>query len=415
MFRNALLALLALIIVGAAMPASALMLYKDPATGAVFVDSAPNRVSAMPWNIDFWGRSFVQWRGELARDPHAVAAGVTASDQRRPYNAFEVTRAYFGLRAPLADWGKFEFLFDFRDQTGAGAAVSSAPTSASGYHAVIKAAFFEINRPFRNHMIRFGQINLPWIGYEESIWPYRLEGTTFADREGYLTSTDRGVGLIGKLPGLEQVDYNVAFVNGEGYNADEVNTGKTVEGRLTWKPSAIPGLQMTGFGDYRRRTSASGGNHQFAFGSREIALIAYTRGPATIAGEYLWTRDPSRADLPAGNRAAIPASVGGPIEGRGFSIFGHYTLPLDLWKGEWKLLGRWDRFDPDLQTSDNAHDREIVGLSFRPNKSLMFLVSYDRTQQEAGASSSTPGTSATAVGRTAMDRDMIQFQTQIDF
>lgn len=394
--------------------AMAVAIYKDPATGALYADSAPNRVSVLPGNLEFWGRGFLQYRSELARDPQAIAIGATASDIRRPYDAFEVTRAYFGMKSQLGEWGRFEFLYDFRDQTGAAAAVSSVPTAASGYHAAIKALFVELTKPSARHRLRFGQINLPWIAHEESLWPYRVQGPVMMDREGYIFPTDRGVGLAGKFLD-DQLDYDVAYVNGESWNADEVNTGKTVEARLTLRPSAIPGLTLSGFGDYRRRTSASGGVNQFAWSSREIALLAYTHGPLTVAGEYAWTREPSRADVPAANRAAIPAAIGGPIEGQGYSVFAHCKLPFDLWKGEWRVLGRWDHFDPDQQTADNGHDRAIGGLSFRPNKNLMFVASYDHTQQEPAARSSVPGTSPATVGQTAIDRDMLLFQTQVDF
>ena len=98
---------LLLLLLALASPARAFALYKDTATGAVFFDSAPNRVKATTWDIDFWGRSYLQYRREMARDPHAQAAGATASDLRRPYDAFEVTRYSASARPGRL---KFEFL-----------------------------------------------------------------------------------------------------------------------------------------------------------------------------------------------------------------------------------------------------------------------------------------------------------------
>lgn len=392
-----------MILITSVSAAAAGTLYKDPATGEVYADSAPDRVPIYRWNIEPWARFFLQHRTELDRDANATPT------TRRPFNAFEATRAYVGLRGGLGDWGRAELVYDFRNQSG-----------LEGYDATIKTAYIDLSPSFlEGNTVRFGQIALPWVGYEEGVWGYRVQSEVLANRLGYLDATDRGVGakgtlasLLGLVPGvdpwasLRAFEYDVTFTNGEGWTTDEANSGKTWDARLTWAVPYVPGLRLSAASSWRQIDAT----HEW---DRYIVHAAYTPawqgGALTVGLGGLWTEDQERANVPAkdSNRASIPATRTGNVEfdGRGLSVYGRYVLPADPAR-RLVLFGRYDTFDPDDLTGDNSHDRWIGGLSFRPNNHLMFLVDYDATKFERNARTGTA---------TAADRRMLLLQTQVDF
>ena len=75
----------------------------------------------------------------------------------------------------------------------------------------------------------------PWVDFEESIYRYRFQGTIFADREGYLSSSDVGASFHYNLPG-NYGDVHAGVYNGETYSKPEVNDQKGFMVRGTFRP-----------------------------------------------------------------------------------------------------------------------------------------------------------------------------------
>ena len=159
-------------------------------------------------------------------------------------SAFNVTRSYVNIN------GKISHLVAFR--------ITPDITRASNgdLSLRLKYAFAQVN--FDDWMpkgswMRFGQQQTPLVDYEEGIYRYRFQGTTFTEREGYLTSSDLGASFHGNVTN-NYGDIHVGVYNGEGYHAVEANDQPSFQMRGTVRPfaKAAPvarGLRLTGFYD----------------------------------------------------------------------------------------------------------------------------------------------------------------------
>ena len=76
--------------------------------------------------------------------------------------------------------------------------------------------------------VRFGQGHTPYVDYEEGIYRYRFQGTTFPEREGYLTSSDAGASFHYSFPN-NYGDVHTGIYNGEGYHAPEANNQPSLQ------------------------------------------------------------------------------------------------------------------------------------------------------------------------------------------
>lgn len=148
-------------------------------------------------------------------------------DSPKEFNEFDLDRAYLVLWAKLWDKGKIRYTLEGGDLRENG---------TDEFQVVTKHFFLEIQDTlFEGDYLRMGQTDLPWVPYSEGIWNYRFQGTVFADRSGYLTSTDLGIGYGGKFPkGYGSWQINAA--NGEGWKKNETGKHKDAHFRLTLNP-----------------------------------------------------------------------------------------------------------------------------------------------------------------------------------
>src|SRR5574338_549044 len=102
---------------------------------------------------------------------------------------------------------------------------------------------------------KLGEMQTPWLDYEETLWDYRMQGTTPLDRAGYLTSSDLGVGVDGSWSG-DAINMQVGLYNGEGYSKTPGDQRKDVAGRVSARllatddGSRTGGVRVTAFGQY---------------------------------------------------------------------------------------------------------------------------------------------------------------------
>jgi hypothetical protein len=202
----------------------------------------------------------------------------------------------------------------------------------------LKYAYAQVNLDewmTKGSYVRFGMQQTPFIDAFEQVYRYRFQGTVFAEREGYLSSSDTGVTMRYVLPG-EYGDVHGGFYNGEGYSKAEVNDEKAVQVRATLRP-----LPKSPLGKGLRATLFYDGDHydESARRERTIGQIAYEHARGTAGAEVLATKD----------RA---------IEGRGWSAF---ATPR-LGRG-WELLLRHDHHRPD-RNSDVVRKRNITGVAY---------------------------------------------------
>ena len=72
---------------------------------------------------------------------------------------------------------------------------------------------------------RLGIQQTPLLDYEEGIYRYRFQGTTFTEREGFYNSADAGASFHYNFPS-NYGDVHVGVYNGEGYAKTDPNDQK---------------------------------------------------------------------------------------------------------------------------------------------------------------------------------------------
>jgi len=207
--------------------------------------------------------------------------------------------------------------------------------------------------------------------------------TAAGAQQGYLSSSDFGVGVDGKW-GPDKANLQVVVVNGENYNTSPGDKGKDAQARLSVRlqdtndSTRVGGLRLTGYAQYGK---ASGGAQR----NRFIGMVSYKSRQITLAGEAAMTQD-----WPAG---ALQ------VNGHVYSVFGVYKLT----HSKAALLARVDVEDPQAGV-DDKQTRVIGGASYQVSPNWRLLLDWDYLDL---ATTPTPAQEAA--------RSQLLFQTQFNF
>jgi len=245
------------------------------------------------------------------------------------YNAFEVTRGYFDVKARLSDRVRVRFTTDVRPTTDANL---EANLTARLEYAYIDAAVND------RTSILFGMQETPWLTFEESIDRYRVQGQMFAEREGLIPGpSDLGFAAAYKT---KRVEAHLGVYNGEGYGRAEIDKFKSVQGRGTAtvfaNDDAKSSVKVSGFysyGWYAKDRPRNVG----------IVMASYQSPHVVATAQYL-----SATDNPF---------VVTDVERQGMSFFGEARMGETGWAG----LGRVDLFNPDASREGDDMRRYIFG------------------------------------------------------
>ncbi|MCF8331159.1 MAG: hypothetical protein K9H84_01775 [Bacteroidales bacterium] len=296
-------------------------------------------------------------------------------DISKDINKFKLKRGYFTFKTRLNDMFSLRYTQDITlDQVG---------EDAGNVEMRLKYLYIAM-KPFKtgclkHSSVEFGLIHRPWLDYEQSINPYRVQGKMFAEHNHLLNSADFGLafsGLIGgkidqeyqknidkKYPG-KYGSYSFGIYNGPGYHAAEVNNNKTAEGRLSLRPlpDFMPGLQFTYAFVYGK---ANIPDNKADF-NMNIFFISKQTKHFTLTGQYLTGTGNSSGSL------YIPAEKKS-MKNRGFSFFGEIKIP----KTQFALFGRYDNFENYYRTSlsNISQDTESIigGIAYRFLKNKLVL------------------------------------------
>ena len=247
-------------------------------------------------------------------------------------SSFNVSRAYINVTGSLHKRVTFRVTPDVTRESGSGSSLSGSQTFRLKY-AYAQVALDEWTT--KGSFVRFGMQQTPYIDATEAIYRYRFQGTGFAEREGYLASSDTGITARWMFPG-DYGDVHGGFYNGEGYSKSEANHEKAFQVRASLRPMPKSklgkGLRATVFAvDDRYDESARR--------ERLIGQITYEHARGNAGAEVLATKDKN-------------------VDGRGWSVF---ATPK-LGKG-WELLLRHDHNKPD-RNSDVVRKRNITGVAY---------------------------------------------------
>jgi len=209
-------------------------------------------------------------------------------------NAFDVGRAYVDVAGQVSRAVAFRVTEDITRE-------GDTTSSLSGSLAYrLKYGYAQLNLDnghavWTESWVRVGIQPTPFVGYEEEIYRYRFQGTTFTDRVGALVDSDAGVSFHTALPG-GRGDIHAGVYNGEGFASEEANNEKSMQVRATLRPfsgggEALRGLRLTVFVDADRYVRAATRN-------RYVVDATYESAHFNAGADYLVQRDRPLPDAP---------------------------------------------------------------------------------------------------------------------
>jgi len=223
--------------------------------------------------------------------------------------------------------------------------------------------------------------DLPWVPFEERTWTYRFQGPVFVDREGYLSSTDLGIGAS-FVARNRMVEGHLSIVNGETWSQPEVSRNKDVHARLGVRPfvgrGALAGLAVNMFGSTGAYDTTAAQTR-----SRLIAQLAFEHRFGALAVEYFRAKDPPGRMV--ARQPSLSSSTDAEVTAGGYSAFGWVDLAAFGRARGVRLMGRVEHLDPDTHLASNGHTRTIVGVGYRANEFVQVLLDGEFVSYEANA------------------------------
>ena len=128
-------------------------------------------------------------------------------------SAFNVTRAYINVSGQLNHFFAFRITPDIVRETAPGSSVDGSLVVR------LKYGYVQMNLDdwlWRGTFVRAGTTQTPYVDFEESVYRYRFQGTVFAEREGFVTSSDSGAFVRTLVPG-GYGEIIAGVFNGEGF------------------------------------------------------------------------------------------------------------------------------------------------------------------------------------------------------
>ena len=237
-----------------------------------------------------------------------------------------------------------------------------------------------------NPYLEVGLVHTPWFDYEEHINNYRMEGTVFIERNGILNSADLGAtmgGLIGpklsseyqkkvskKYPG-KYGSFAFGLYNGGGYHAEELNTNKVFQSRISLRPLGfvLPHLQVSHLFIYGKGNTEEDPHYWL-----HDVMVSFEHQYFVLAGQYA---------TGVGNQKGSKVDQRGKaLDHHGYSLFAEIKLPWIMSS----VVGRYDYFDWDTDGGMAATSRVITGYAFHFYKHNFAFLSLDHLTHHDDAS-----------------------------
>lgn len=282
-------------------------------------------------------------------------------------SSFNVTRSYINITGNISHVVGFRITPDVVRESGL---VSLGPGSTISNDSLvfrIKYAYAQINLDdwmTKGSWVRLGIQQTPLLDYEEGIYRYRFQGTTFTEREGFYNSADAGAAFHYNFP-ANYGEVHVGVFNGEGYAKTDPNDQKAIEIRGTVRPFAAAGAPML------RGLRVTG----FYFGDNYIKNAERTRAVGQLTYESTYVNAGFDA-IKANDQTSIKVV---DIEPSGWSWWATPKKPLPNGASVEALL-RYDHLKPNQTLSANR-TRSIIGGAYwfphQGNVSAALLLDYD--------------------------------------
>ena len=301
-------------------------------------------------------------------------------------SAFDVQRAYINVTGNISHLISFRITPDVVRESGL--VTLSAPDVVSNDSLVyrIKYAFAQLNLDdwmTKGSWVRFGIHQTPWVEFDEQIYRYRFQGTTFIERQALPTvmaSADAGVSFHYNFPS-NFGDTHFGIYNGENYGKAEVNGHKGFEFRGTVRPFATMAPVLRGIrGHFVYYNDAyNSGNPR----RRTIGTVTFEHQYISAEYYYLSATDQTLTAAPK-------------VDANGWATWVIPRYPLKN-NASIELLLRYDHFTPNTSNAivpaaaspfpgstvfdDQKQNRSIIGIAYwfphQGNVATAFMVDYD--------------------------------------
>ena len=278
-------------------------------------------------------------------------------------SSFNVSRSYINITGNISHVVSFRITPDVTRESGL---VSLGPGSSVSNDSLvfrIKYAFAQINLDDwmpKGTWVRLGIQQTPLLDYEEGIYRYRFQGTTFTEREGFYNSADAGVSFHTNFPS-NFGEVHAGFYNGEGYARPEANDRHAFDVRATVRPFArgapvLRGLRVTGYyvaDDYVKNAERT----------RAVGQVTFEHTYINAGFDAIDAKDQTSITKP-------------DVEAKGWSFWATPKTTIG-----WELLLRYDHLRPDTRFENQVRNRTIAGVAYwfphQGNVSSALLFDYD--------------------------------------
>jgi hypothetical protein len=295
------------------------------------------------------------------------------------YNQFLIKRGYIDIRKKITPYFSARITPDVhQDNTG-------------DLKVRLKYAYGQFNWNWDGFIqkpyVEWGVAHMPWLDFEEHINRFRMQDTMFMERNRLFNSADVGV-LFGGNLGTEMPEefkenvqdhyagrwgsFGIGIYNGGGYHAEEKNTDKAVEGRITVRPmpDSVPGLQVSAFGIAAKGNQGEVPGEIVPDMNVAAAMVSYESRRFIATAQY---------ERGEGNQSGTAVDAeGDALPHDGYSLF--TEIRLDRAR-RFSIIGRYDRFDTHRNDpSADVRTRWIAGVAWQFIKGSYWLLDYDRLE-----------------------------------
>lgn len=286
-------------------------------------------------------------------------------------NNFDVDRAYIDIKKKLDRGASARMTLDVARITG------SARQNLFDY---LKYAYVElpVSVPAFLQPVPYsltGKVGLQhtvWIDWADKMLGLRYIAKSLMDNEGVMSSSDFGLGALGKvsIPGVPEVEYHATLLNGTGYATSESDSKKAVAARfnaIVYESESAGKVTLGVFGNVESLNSSinlSGSNKQAGLG------IGYQHELGRAYLEYV-----------TGSKSNKKVS--------GYSLGGVFDLGgvFEAMRG-YNLFARIDNYDPDTNASNNEKNKSFYGITYDWGKDVKMALDLQNSQTGNGSTTS---------------------------
>jgi len=280
---------------------------------------------------------------------------------------FDVSRAYLDIKKKIDGDANARLTFDVSRIAGA---------SKQNLFSYLKYAYVEMPVnvsgaqfiPF-NLTAKIGLQHTVWIDWADKMLGLRFIVKSLVDNEGIMSSSDFGVGAIGKftLGSMPEMEYQTTILNGTGYATNESDANKAFGLRLNstlWSDDNLGKVILGVYGNI----DSLGMDLNPSSSTKQAGLgLGYQHDLGKVFCEYL-----------KGSKSA--KSIMGYSVGGVFNIGG-------MWGNfnGYNLFARADYYDPNANVNNDENKKTYYGATYDWTKDLKLALDIQNSQTGNGA------------------------------